>query len=92
MGILPLYVLAGFGAGLLIVLFIQNIRLALHLLWLLARVAVLVVVVALAGSLLGAWELPQRAELMSLRIEGIWRPLQNLALEWLEGLFERPPR
>ena len=87
MGILPYYVLFGFGVGLVIILFIQNIRLALRLLLTLGKVAIVLVVIALAGALLGVWELPREAGVVSLRIERIWEPLQRLVLRWFRGLF-----
>lgn len=87
MEILPYYVVLGVGAGFVVVLFVQNLRLAFHFLITLGKAAVVLLLVLLAGSFLGLWQLPRMLAVAPLGLRRLWEPVQADLLGWIGGVF-----
>jgi len=87
MEILPYYVVLGVGAGFVVVLFVQNLRLAFHFLITLGKAAVVLLLIMLVGSFLGFWELPATLAVVPLGFRRLWQPTQVALLGWMKGVF-----
>ncbi len=87
MEILPYYVVLGVGAGFVVVIFVQNLRLAFHFLITLGKAAVVLLLVMLVGSLVGFWELPRGLTVVGLGLRRLWEPVQVDLLGWIRGLL-----
>lgn len=85
MGILPYYVLVAVGLAVFVAILLHNIRLALQLLLTMAKIAAILLVVLLFGSLVGFWELPRPVAVFFFGLRRIWQPIQESILEWLGG-------
>jgi hypothetical protein len=87
MDVLPYYVAVGVGAGFLVVLFLQNLRLALEYLLMLGKVAVVLTVLMLLGAVVGFWDMPQPMVIVGKGLAQIWRPFQSNLHEMIRGLL-----
>ena len=87
MEILPYYVVLGVGAGFVVVLFVQNLRLAFHFLITLGKASVVLLLMMLVGSFLGFWELPRGLAVVPLGLRRLWEPVQVDLSGWIRGLF-----
>lgn len=87
MEILPYYVALGVGAGFVVVLFVQNLRLAFHFLITFGKAAVVLLLIMMVGSFLGLWQLPRTLAVVPLGLRRLWQPLQSDLLSWVGGLF-----
>lgn len=69
------------GLGVLILLFVRNVRLALRLVWTLAKLFIIAFLILLVGSLLGLWQLPPLFAQLYLGLRGLLEPLGGLIVE-----------
>jgi hypothetical protein len=83
MDILPAYVLIGVGVGFLVILTLQNLRLALEFLAMVGKVAVILLLLTLLGWVVGLWELPRPLSILILGLRRLWRPFQERILDWI---------
>ena len=87
MNILPYYVLVGVGTGFAVVLFLQNVRLALHFLWTVGKAAVVLLAILLLGQLLGLWNSPRAVVVLFFGLRRLWEPFQVELLTWIRGVL-----
>ncbi len=85
MGFSPYYVLVGIGIGLTVILFIQNLRLALQVVLTVGKVVLVVLLITLLGWLFGWWALPRPLAVFLFGLRRIWEPFQTSLSEWLFG-------
>jgi hypothetical protein len=83
----PYYVLVGIGVGLMVILFLQNLRLALQILLMVGRVVLVVLLIVLVGWLFGLWALPRPVAAFLFGLRRFWEPFQASFLEWFFGHF-----
>jgi hypothetical protein len=69
------------GLGVLILLFVRNVRLALRLVWTLAKLFIIAFLILLVGSLLGLWQLPPLFAQLYLGLRRLLEPLGGLIVE-----------
>jgi hypothetical protein len=92
MDFLPYYVLAGVAVGFLVVLVLQNLKLALEYLLMVGRVVIVLFLLMLLGWLFGWWELPRPMAVLIYGLRRLWEPFQRDLLEWFRSLFRQSPR
>ncbi|MGD8245115.1 MAG: hypothetical protein PVG25_10885 [Anaerolineae bacterium] len=73
------------GLGVLILLFVRNLRLALQLVWTLAKLFIIAFLILLIGSFLGLWRLPPLFAQLYLGLRRLLEPLGRLVFEWIRG-------
>jgi hypothetical protein len=83
----PYYVLLGIGVGLTVVLFLQNLRLAVQVVLTVGKVILIVSLVTLVGWLFGWWALPRPMAILFFGLRQLWEPFQTSLLDWFSGLF-----
>jgi hypothetical protein len=82
-----IYYVLGVGVGFVVVLLLNNFRVALEYLVMVAKAAVILFVLMLFGSLLGFWEVPQPVRVLTSGLRGLWEPFQRNLLDWLNSVF-----
>jgi hypothetical protein len=70
------------GLGVLILLFVRNVRLALRLTWTLFKLFIIAFLIFLVGSLLGLWRLPPPFAQLFIGLGRLLEPLGRLVVEW----------
>jgi len=88
MDFLPYYVLLGVAIGFIIVLVVQNLRLALEYLVMVGRVAIVVSLLMLLGGLLGWWDLPRPLASLVYGLRRLWEPFQVDLMEWIRSQLQ----
>jgi hypothetical protein len=73
------------GLGVLILLFVRNLRLALQLVWTLAKLFVIGFLILLIGAFLGLWQLPPPFAQLYQGLRRLLEPLGSLVLDWIRG-------
>jgi hypothetical protein len=73
------------GLGVLILLFVRNVRLALQLVWALAKLFVIAFLILLVGSFLGLWQLPPLFARLYVGLRRLLEPLGRLIVERVRG-------
>jgi hypothetical protein len=83
----PYYILIGVAVGFLVVLFLQNLRLALEYLVIVGKVALILFLILLIGWIVGWWPLPRPLAILVLGLRRLWEPFQRDLLEWFRSHF-----
>jgi hypothetical protein len=87
MDFLPYYVLAGIGVGFVVVLLLENFRLALQFLVIVGKVAVILFLLTMVGWAVGWWEMPPAVLKRVFGLRRLWQPFQQSILQWIQDLF-----
>ncbi len=85
MDVLPYYILIGVGVGFIVILFLQNFRMAVEYLLTVGKVALVLFLILLLGWLVGLWDLPRPVALLLFGLRRLWRPFQLDLLRWIRG-------
>jgi hypothetical protein len=83
MDFLPYYVLAGIAVGFVVVLVLENLRLALQYLVIVGKVFVILFLVTLVGWAVGWWEMPPMIVRRFFGLRRLWEPFQENVLQWI---------
>lgn len=83
----PLYLVLGVGVGFVTILVLRNLRVALQYLLIVGRVALVLLLITIAGGLLGLWEHPRPILSTYYGLRSIWMPLQNTVSRWISSVL-----
>jgi hypothetical protein len=83
----PYYILIGVAVGFVVVLALQNLRLALEYLLMVGKGAIILLLVLLFGRLVGWWELPRPLATFIFGLRRLWEPFQADLLAWFRSHF-----
>ena len=87
MGLLPYYTLVGIGVGLVIILYLYDLRLALDYLLTLVKVLVIMTGLLFIGGVVGWWDLPRPMGPVVFRLNRLWVPFQQNLMAWIRSLL-----